>query len=84
MIDTTHHEILSEREVSNWLGVSAPTLFRLRQHGAGPKFVQLSARRIGYRRSSVEEWLQGRERQTLDPKSSPDRPMSQGTRPNVA
>lgn len=65
MIDTSHQEILSEREVSNWLGVSEPTLFRHRRDGTGPKFIQLSERRIAYRRSAIEDWLKARERQTL-------------------
>jgi predicted DNA-binding transcriptional regulator AlpA len=65
MIDTIHHEILSEREVSNWLGVSEPTLFRHRRHGTGPRFIQLSERRIGYRRGAIEDWLKERERQRL-------------------
>jgi predicted DNA-binding transcriptional regulator AlpA len=84
MIDTSNNEILSEREVSRWLGISEPTLFRHRRDGTGPKFIQLSERRIGYRRSAIEEWLKEREHQTLGPKSSPDRPMSQATGPNVA
>ena len=66
MKDTSTQEILSEREVSNWLGVSEPTLFRHRR-GTGPKFIRLSERRIAYRRSAIEEWLQARERQTFAP-----------------
>jgi predicted DNA-binding transcriptional regulator AlpA len=62
---TTNQELLSEREVSNWLGISEPTLFRHRRNGTGPKFIRLSARRIAYRRSAVEEWLHRRERQAL-------------------
>ena len=66
MTNTSVQEILSEREVSNWLGVSEPTLFRHRRDGTGPKFIRLSERRIAYRRSAIEEWLRTRERQTLD------------------
>jgi predicted DNA-binding transcriptional regulator AlpA len=65
MTDTSNQEILSEREVSNWLGVSEPTLFRHRRDGTGPKFIQLSERRIAYRRNAIEEWLKARERQTI-------------------
>jgi predicted DNA-binding transcriptional regulator AlpA len=50
-------EILSERELSDWLGISQPTLSRHRRDGTGPAFVRLSARRVGYRRSAVEAWL---------------------------
>jgi predicted DNA-binding transcriptional regulator AlpA len=67
MSDTGIKEILSEREVSSWLGVSEPTLFRHRRDGTGPKFIQLSARRIAYRRKAIEEWLKAHERETLNP-----------------
>jgi predicted DNA-binding transcriptional regulator AlpA len=60
------NEILTEREVSDWLGLSEPTLFRHRRDGTGPTFIRLSARRVAYRRSAVEEWLTQRERQTID------------------
>jgi predicted DNA-binding transcriptional regulator AlpA len=62
---TTNQELLSERELSNRLGISEPTLFRHRRNGTGPKFIRLSARRIAYRRSAIEEWLKGCERQAL-------------------
>jgi predicted DNA-binding transcriptional regulator AlpA len=50
-------ELLTEAEVSEWLGLSQPTLSRHRRNGTGPAFVRLSTRRIGYRRSAVEAWL---------------------------
>jgi predicted DNA-binding transcriptional regulator AlpA len=59
------HEILTEREVSDWLGVSEPTLFRHRRDGTGPSFIRLSARRVGYRRNAVEAWLSEREHRSL-------------------
>lgn len=59
------HEILTERELSDWLGISQPTLSRLRRAKAGPAFVRLSTRRVGYRRSAVEDWLKYREQQTI-------------------
>src|SRR5262249_43927509 len=65
MSATDNQQLLSERDVSNWLGVSEPTLFRHRRNGTGPKFIRLSARRIAYRRSAIEEWLKACERQTL-------------------
>lgn len=54
-------ELLSERELSDWLGVSEPTLFRHRRDGTGPTFIRLSTRRIAYRRCAVEAWLRERE-----------------------
>jgi predicted DNA-binding transcriptional regulator AlpA len=53
--------ILSARHVARWLGLSRPTLFRLRRDGRGPSFIQLSERRVGYRASSVERWLKAHE-----------------------
>jgi predicted DNA-binding transcriptional regulator AlpA len=58
-------EILTERQVACWLGISEPTLFRHRRDGTGPTFIRLSARRVGYRRSTVEAWLKGRERDRI-------------------
>jgi predicted DNA-binding transcriptional regulator AlpA len=52
--------ILSEEDLSKWIDTSRPTLQRQRSDGSGPPFVQLSERRIGYRRSAVERWLETR------------------------
>jgi predicted DNA-binding transcriptional regulator AlpA len=52
--------ILSEEELAKWLDTSRPTLQRQRSDGSGPPFVQLSERRIGYRKSTVERWLETR------------------------
>jgi predicted DNA-binding transcriptional regulator AlpA len=52
--------ILSEEELAKWLDTSRPTLQRQRSDGSGPPFVQLSRRRIGYRKSAVERWLEAR------------------------
>jgi predicted DNA-binding transcriptional regulator AlpA len=65
MITNCNDEILTERDLCSWLGISEPTLFRYRRDGTGPKFIQLSARRVAYRRSAIEEWLKDRERQKL-------------------
>jgi predicted DNA-binding transcriptional regulator AlpA len=58
-------QLLSEREVSDWLGISAPTLFRHRRDGTGPAFIRLSARRVAYRRGAVEAWLSAREHHVI-------------------
>jgi predicted DNA-binding transcriptional regulator AlpA len=52
--------ILSDREYRAWVNLSAPTAQRQRSDGSGPPFVQLSERRIGYRKSAVERWLEAR------------------------
>jgi predicted DNA-binding transcriptional regulator AlpA len=58
-------EFLTEAEVSEWLGLSQPTLSRHRRNGTGPAFVRLSTRRIGYRRGAIEAWLNERERSSV-------------------
>ena len=63
---TSDQEILTEHQVSDWLGLSEPTLFRHRRDGTGPTFIRLSARRVAYRRSDVEKWLTERECQKVD------------------
>ena len=52
--------ILSEQDYTAWLNLSAPTAQRQRSDGSGPPFIQLSERRIGYRKSAVERWLASR------------------------
>ena len=53
-------QLLNEKQVATWLGISLPSLQRQRSNGSGPPFVQLSERRIGYRKSAVERWLEAR------------------------
>jgi predicted DNA-binding transcriptional regulator AlpA len=53
----TLEALFTEKQVSGWLGISIPSLQRMRSNGCGPAFVQLSARRIGYRKSAIEAWL---------------------------
>jgi predicted DNA-binding transcriptional regulator AlpA len=52
--------ILSEEDLVKWLATSRPTLQRQRSDGSGPPFIQLSERRIGYRKSAIERWLADR------------------------
>ena len=59
-MDNAFDPILNEEELAEWLDISRPTLQRQRSDGSGPPFVQLSARRIGYRKSAVEQWLVAR------------------------
>ena len=58
--ELTLETLFTEKQVSRWLGISIPSLQRMRSNGCGPAFVQLSARRIGYRKSAVETWLSAR------------------------
>lgn len=52
--------LMTEKALSTWLGISLPSLQRLRSNGSGPRFVRLSERRIAYRRTDVEVWLDAR------------------------
>jgi predicted DNA-binding transcriptional regulator AlpA len=52
--------LLTEKELSVWVGLSLPNLQRMRSNGTGPRYVQLSPRRIAYRKSDVEAWLTSR------------------------
>lgn len=52
--------LLNEKQLAAWLGISLPNLQRRRSDGSGPPFVQLSERRIAYRKSAVERWLDAR------------------------
>ena len=60
MTSGTIDPLLSEKELSAWVRVSIPNLQRMRSNGTGPRYVQLSPRRIGYRKSDVEGWLTAR------------------------
>jgi predicted DNA-binding transcriptional regulator AlpA len=60
MTPGTIDPLLTEKELSAWVGVSLPNLQRMRSNGTGPRYVQLSPRRIGYRKSDVEAWLTAR------------------------
>jgi predicted DNA-binding transcriptional regulator AlpA len=60
MIHNSVDPILNEKQLAAWLGISAPNVQRHRADGTGPPFVQLSERRIGYRKSAVEQWLEAR------------------------
>ena len=53
----TDKRVLTEKELSTCLGLSLPTLQRMRSKGGGPKFIMLSFPPVGYRPSDVENWL---------------------------
>jgi predicted DNA-binding transcriptional regulator AlpA len=59
-MDPQFDPILNEKELAKWLATSCPTLQRHRSNGSGPPFIRLSARRIGYRKSAVEKWIESR------------------------
>ena len=52
--------VLTSAETARLLTVSAPVMERWRAAGTGPRFVRLSARRIGYRVEDLRTWMTGR------------------------
>jgi predicted site-specific integrase-resolvase len=58
-LDLVDDPILSEPECAKYLGVAAVTLRRMRKRGK-IAFVQLSANRLGYRRSQANALLTAR------------------------
>jgi len=51
---------ISEREAARYLGLSEPTLRRHRRDATGPRYVRLSAGRLGYRLKDLDAWLESR------------------------
>jgi predicted DNA-binding transcriptional regulator AlpA len=52
-----HLELLEEREVSELLKISVPTLRRWRLHGEGPRFRKIGKRLVRYSREDIERWI---------------------------
>jgi prophage regulatory protein len=55
--------IVSLKEAANVTGLSIATLRRLIDRGEGPSVTQLSTRRLGFRESHLNKWLNARIRQ---------------------
>ena len=52
--------VISKKETAKLIGVSPESLTRWHQTGTGPKRLQLSTRRVGYRVSDIQAWLDKR------------------------
>jgi len=61
-------------EAAAYVRMSKSTLAKWRMHdGAGPRFIRLGGKRVGYRRSALDKWLAGCERgSTIDDRRSAD------------
>jgi predicted DNA-binding transcriptional regulator AlpA len=53
--------VLTEKEAAEYVRVALITFRRMRSRGEGPKVLQLSPRRIGFRRATLDAWLAARE-----------------------
>ena len=49
--------VLTAAEASELLTVSMPVLERWRRDRTGPRFLRLSARRVGYRLADILAWM---------------------------
>ena len=60
--DTPITLVLTPEQTARELQLSLSTLARMRVHGNGPPYVQLSRQKVGYRRSDLENFLESRVR----------------------
>ncbi|MGO2958243.1 MAG: helix-turn-helix transcriptional regulator [Acetobacter sp.] len=59
--------VIPEKRAAEMLGISRRTLQSLRLDGAGPPFVQITSRRVGYSLPALQEWIAARSvRSTAD------------------
>ena len=50
-------QILTPKRAAQWLGLAESTLAKLRLSGAGPTYVKLGARRVGYLEDDLTTWV---------------------------
>lgn len=52
--------VLRPAQAAQYVGLSVPTLARMRVDGTGPEFVQLAGRGIGYTRAALDAYVASR------------------------
>lgn len=52
--------VVSEVDAAHYLGCSPDTLRRMHNRGEGPRRLKISPRRVGYRLSDINTWLDAR------------------------
>lgn len=52
------NQIFSPKRASAWLDLSESTLAKMRLSGAGPTYVKLGARRVGYLEKDLANWVE--------------------------
>jgi predicted DNA-binding transcriptional regulator AlpA len=55
-------KVLSYKEMAKLLGISVPTAKRTVAVGNGPRMIQVSARRVGFRVIDIMRWQEARMR----------------------
>ena len=53
-------EVLRHKDVTEAIGLSKSTIWRMRKAGEFPQPIVLSKRAVGWRREDIEEWLENR------------------------
>ena len=56
---TTSDPVYRRREAAAYLGMSVGALAQLAYHGRGPRYAKPTPRRVYYRRSDLDAWLDG-------------------------
>lgn len=54
--------LMTTDEASEYLNATPAHLAQMRHRGTGPVFIKFSAKKVLYRRSVVDQWLEDRER----------------------
>lgn len=54
------HKVISKEAAATFVGLSDPTFKRVRLSGEGPRHVQLSKNRIGFRYIDLIQWIEAR------------------------
>ena len=60
-LNGTLDPIVSPTQVTQWVGLSKPTIWRMRRANTFPVPLRLSPGRVGWRTSVIESWLRERE-----------------------
>ncbi len=50
--------VLRTPDAASYIGLAVSTLEKMRLTGTGPEFLRLGLRAVGYRRESLDAWLQ--------------------------
>jgi excisionase family DNA binding protein len=58
--DSELERLLTPLQAAEYLGLTYPTLQRMRTKGGGPAYVKLGKRRIAYPESNLKAWVKGR------------------------
>jgi predicted DNA-binding transcriptional regulator AlpA len=57
MMTAQRTQILTPKSAAQWLGLAESTLAKMRLSGAGPTYVKLGPRRVGYLEDDLTTWV---------------------------